>query len=77
MKFRLMQTDVIGRKRELEGQTARSAMPTSIDTGNLRCLSLNNGGASHTKRRRDLRRFESRECHQLEILKSGVILWID
>jgi hypothetical protein len=33
MKFRLMQTDVIGRKRELEGQMARSAMPTSIDTG--------------------------------------------
>jgi hypothetical protein len=33
MKFHLMQTDVIGRKRELEGQMARRAMPTSIDTG--------------------------------------------
>jgi hypothetical protein len=33
MKFHLMQTDVIGRKREFEDQMARRAMPTSNDTG--------------------------------------------
>jgi hypothetical protein len=33
MKFRLMETDVMGRKCALEGQMARSTMPRPTDTG--------------------------------------------